>query len=114
MNLISNGDFETTSRAVLTFLHQRLGFALWIITRTEGENWIILQSEDHGYGVTLGMVFRWADSFCSEMIKGNGPRIAPNSDLVAAYRQAPISRQVPIKAYVGSPLLCADGSLFGT
>lgn len=107
-------DFETAGRSVLSFLHRRFGFGLWMLTRTEGDDWIVLQSEDHGYNVTSGTVFRWADSFCSEMVKGNGPRIAPNSDNVPAYAAAPIARQVKIGAYVGMPLLKADGTLFGT
>ena len=107
-------DFESAGRAVLAFLHKRLGFDLWMVTRTEGDNWIVLQSEDHGYGVAPGTVFRWADSFCSEMVKGNGPRIAPRSDCVPAYAGAPIGRQVQIKAYVGMPLVHSDGTLFGT
>jgi diguanylate cyclase (GGDEF)-like protein len=48
------------------------------------------------------------------MVKGNGPRIAPNSDVVPAYAAAPAGRQVPIKAYIGVPLTHADGRLFGT
>ena len=107
-------DFETAGHAVLAFLHQRLGFDLWMITRTEGEDWIVLQREDQGYGVEPGSVFRWRDSFCSEMVKGNGPRIAPRSEAVPAYVAAPIGHQVPIQAYVGTPLVHADGSLFGT
>ena len=107
-------NFQDASRATLAFLHQRLGFALWMVTRTEGEDWIVLHAEDHGYGVAAGNVFRWADSFCSEMVKGNGPRIAHDSDAVVAYRNAPIGRQVPIQAYVGVPLKRSDGSLFGT
>lgn len=107
-------DFETAGRAVLAFLHRRLGFDLWMLTRTEGADWIVLQSEDHGYGIEPGTVFSWADSFCSEMVKGNGPNIAPRSELVPAYAAAPIGRQIQIKAYVGLPLVRADGSLFGT
>jgi len=107
-------DFETAGRAVLAFLRQRLGFGLWMVTRTEGDDWIVLQSEDHGYGVKPGAVFRWADSFCSEMVKGNGPRIAPDSDFVPAYAAASIGRQVAIKAYIGVPLRDAGGALFGT
>ena len=107
-------DFEAAGQAVLAFLHQRLGFGLWMVTRTEGDDWIVLQSEDHGYGVKPGTVFRWADSFCSEMVKGNGPRIAPNSDTVPVYAAAPIGRQVAIKAYIGMPLLNKEGKLFGT
>lgn len=107
-------NFQEASRAALVFLHQRLGFALWMVTRTEGDDWIVLHAEDHGYGVAAGNVFRWADSFCSEMVKGNGPRIAHDSGDVAAYRDAPIGQQVPIQAYVGVPLTHSDGSLFGT
>ncbi len=85
-----------------------------MLTRRRGEDWIVLQTEDHGYGVEPGKGFKWADSFCAEMVKGNGPHIAPSSDLVPAYANAPIGRQVPIKSYVGVPLVEADGSLFGT
>ena len=111
---LSFANFEAAGKAVLFFLYQRLGFKLWMITRTEQDDWIVLQTEDHGYEVQPGTVFRWADSFCSEMVKGNGPRIAPNSEHVPAYAAAPIGRQVPIKSYIGVPLTYTDGSLFGT
>jgi len=107
-------DFERAGQAVLEFLHRRFSFGLWMVTRVQGDDLIILQSEDDGYGVSPGTVIRWADSFCSEMVKGNGPRIAPNSEVVPAYAAAPAGRQVPIKAYVGVPLTHADGRLFGT
>jgi diguanylate cyclase (GGDEF)-like protein len=107
-------DFESAGQAVLSFLHRRLGMGLWMITRTQDADWIVLQAEDHGYGVGPGRVFRWADSFCSLMVKGEGPRVAPDSRLVPGYAAAPIARQVPIQAYVGVPLRRPDGSLFGT
>ncbi len=107
-------DFEAACRAVLAFLHQRFGFGLWMVTRTEGEDWIVLQAEDHGYGVVPGTVLRWADSFCQFMVRGEGPRIAPDARAVPAYRDASIGQQIPIHAYVGVPLIQADGSLFGT
>ncbi len=107
-------DFESAGHAVLEFLHRRMGFDLWMLTRTEGDSWIVLQSEDHGYGVEPGTVFSWADTFCFEMVKGSGPRIAPRSEDIPAYAAARIGRQVAIKAYVGMPLVQRDGSLFGT
>lgn len=107
-------DFESAGKAVLQFLHRRLGFKLWMVTRTHKDDWIVLQSEDHGYEVNPGTVFKWSESFCSEMVQGRGPRIAPDSQAIYAYRNAGIGQQVPIKAYIGVPLVCADGSLFGT
>ncbi len=107
-------DFNTAALAVLTYLHDRIGFDLWMVTRTEGNDWIVLQAHDQGYGVKTGDVFNWTDSFCSRMIEGKGPRIAPCSDTVEAYASAPIGQQVKIGAYVGVPLTQEDGSLFGT
>ncbi|ONG39843.1 hypothetical protein BKE30_08720 [Alkanindiges hydrocarboniclasticus] len=114
MNFQLSASFEDAGRAVLNFLHQRLDFDLWMITRTEGDDWIVLQSEDHGYQVKPGQVFHWADSFCSHMVQGMAPRIAPCSDDIELYATAPIAKMVPIKAYIGFPLLRENGELFGT
>lgn len=70
-----------------------------MITRTEGDDWIVLQSEDNGYNVQPGQVFRWADSFCSHMVQGKAPRIAPRSGDIPLYVNAPIAKQVEISIY---------------
>ena len=106
--------FESAAKAVLKILHEKLGFDLFMVTRTEGDDWIVLQSEDHGYGVKQEDIFKWSDSFCSRMVTGSGPRIAPCSASIPAYREAPIGRKVKIGAYVGVPLTYGDGRLFGT
>ena len=107
-------DFSSAGQAVIRFLYERLGFNLWMVTRTEEDAWIVLQTEDHGYNVKPPAVFRWADSFCSQMVAGRGPRIAPSSMRVPAYAAAPIGRQMKIESYIGVPINNADGSLFGT
>ena len=106
--------FRPAAKELLEYLHRRLGFQLWMVTRTSGEDWVALVVEDQGYGVKSGDVFKWSDSFCSRMVAGRGPRISPESVKVQAYAEAPIARQVPIGAYVGVPLHYADGKLFGT
>ena len=68
MNWKNFESFEAAGKAVLAYLHQQLGFKLWMITRTDGNDWIVLQSEDHGYSVKAGDVFRWQDSFCSQTV----------------------------------------------
>jgi diguanylate cyclase len=107
-------DFAGASREVLSFLHQRIGMDLWMVTRADNEDWVVLTAEDHGYGVKQGDVFRWADTFCSRMVRGDGPRVAPRASDVPAYATLPITRQLPIGAYVGVPLVDAEGQLFGT
>ena len=107
-------DFAGASREVLSFLHQRIGMDLWMVSRADNEDWVVLAAEDHGYGVQQGDVFRWADTFCSLMVNGDGPRVAPSADQVPAFAAQPIARQLPIGAYMGVPLVDAEGKLFGT
>jgi len=107
-------DFEAASRATLAYLHQRLGFDLWMMTRVEGSDCLVLQAENHGYDVEEGTVFRWGDSFCSQMILGHGPRIVPHAQNVPLFAASPIAQQIQIGAYIGVPLASTDGSLFGT
>jgi diguanylate cyclase len=106
-------DFHHASHAVIAFLREHVGFDLWMVTRTEGDDWIILEATPNGYGVEAGQVLPWRDSFCSRMVQG-APRVAPSAADVEEYRTAPIGQQRDIGSYVGVPLTDADGALFGT
>jgi diguanylate cyclase (GGDEF)-like protein len=107
-------DFQTAATAVLAFLQERLRFDLWMVTRTVGDDWVVLHAADRAYGVTSGDVFKWSDAFCSRMVVGAGPRFAPRSHEVPSYASAAIGYRMSIGAYIGVPLTRADGSLFGT
>lgn len=107
-------DFEAASSAVLKFMQERLGFSLCMLTRTIGDDWIVLQSQDSDLGVPPGTTFRWSESICSRMVLGDGPRVAPNVRDVPAYARTSLRRQHDINAYVGVPIRFPDGSLFGT
>lgn len=107
-------EFEASAHAVMAFLRRRLGFGLWMVTRLQGEQGLVLLCDDRGYGVVPGTRFSWADSCCAQMVQGNGPHIAPDTTQVPAYAAAPLGRSLPIGAYIGMPLLRADGSLFGS
>jgi len=107
-------DFSSATKATLQHLRESFGFGLWMVTRTEGDDWIVLDVHDGHYGTRPGAVLKWSDSFCTHMVRGNGPRIAPIVDDVKTYRDTPIASRLKIGAYVGVPLTRADGSLFGT
>jgi diguanylate cyclase len=110
----SFADFHSAARAVLAFLHQRLGFGLWMVTRIEGDHWVALQTENHAYDQDALVMLRWTDTFCARMVLGEGPRVAPRISDVPAYAEAPVRSQIPIGAYIGVPLRQPDGRLFGT
>lgn len=106
--------FEEASREVLAWLHQRLGLSLWMTVRKAGEDWIVLQAEDHGYGMKEGSVLRWSDSLCGRMFEGRGPRVAPVLSEIPAYAQAPVVHEKGIGAYIGVPIEDENGDLYGT
>lgn len=108
------GDLADVSASALRYLYERVGLALWMVTQTEGDDWIVLYALDRFYGIQPKSVFRWSSSFCSRMVEGRAPRVAPDTMAVAEYVEAPISEQLSIAAYVGVPIERADGSLFGT
>jgi GAF domain-containing protein len=114
LNLNQLTQFSQAGREVLHYLKQHLGFDLWMITRVNGDDWIVLQAEDQGYQVVEGDVLKWSDSFCSQMVQGLGPNIAPCAMQVITYANTPIAQKLPIEAYVGYPIVFADGELFGT
>lgn len=107
-------DFNTASTQALSYLKDKYDFGLWMVTRTVDNYWIVVKALSSKYPVADGDVFNWDDSFCYHMVRGDGPHIAPDSDQVAVYKNAPIGQEVPIKAYIGYPLHKKDGSLFGT
>jgi diguanylate cyclase len=110
----SFGDFRGATRAVLLRLSEQLPLGLWMVTRTVDDDWIVLDAVDRSYGVQRGDVFRWSDSLCARMVRGEGPMVAPRAAEVAAFADAPIRDTLEIGSYVGVPLAAPDGSLFGT
>lgn len=107
-------DFASASQTTLHFLRERFGFGLWMLTRTEGDDRIVLTVEESGSSTKPGDVSRWSDSLCFRMANGLGPRVAPRAQEIEAYATAPITSQLQIGAYVGVPIRRQDGSLFGT
>ncbi len=106
--------FQEAAIASVKSLHDRYGFNLWMVTHTLVDDWIVLAAEDNGYDISAGDVFNWSDSFCSRMVRNEGPRIAPDANKIDIYRQAPIAQKVNISSYIGVPISIGDGSLFGT
>ena len=107
-------DFASASRAVLEYLQAHVPLALWMVTRTDGSHWVVLNAADRGYGVKVGDMLPYAQSLCAQRIDCNAPSIAPDVDAVPAYRDAQARRRGPIGAYISYPLQREDGGLFGT
>ncbi|USD33481.1 MULTISPECIES: diguanylate cyclase domain-containing protein [Vibrio] len=106
--------FSEASRSTLKYLRNKYGYGAWMMTRKNEDEWVILQVEGDGYQIDELTVINWNDSMCSRMVKGEGPRWAPDVDDIPSYVEAPIYRAEKIKSYVGIPVCFANGDLFGT
>ena len=107
-------DFRSASADVLKYLRSRLGFGLWMVTRTENDAWIVLQSLDPDSGVRDGDVFRWAGSTAGRGHLALMPHVAPQASDALVRDSARDGKPLNVAAYVGVPLVRSDGSLCGT
>ncbi len=107
-------DFTSAIDAILEALHHLIPLNLWMITRVEGDDWIVLHTRGKAPRIRPGAVFNWQHSCCIRMHAGEGPNIAADAQAVPAYSSATINEQANIGCYVGFPLHDADGKLFGT
>lgn len=106
--------FDEASAAVVDYLKSVLPFGFWAVTRYDGVRQLYLEVRDDAYGLGPGGSHLWEDSMCVNMVAGTTPRIAPDAMAVPEYAAAGVAQQIDIGAYVGIPIVRADGELFGT
>jgi len=106
--------FEQAADTVLRYLREHSRLGLWSVSRFQDDDWILLRVDDRAYDVTDNTVLQWQDSFCSRMVRGEGPMFDHDCKLSGAYCDAPIGQQLEIGAYIGIPLQLPDGTIFGT
>ncbi|MGV3524322.1 MAG: GGDEF domain-containing protein [Candidatus Sericytochromatia bacterium] len=95
-------DFESACQEVLDFLHKRLGFGLWMVTRQVGDEWIVLQAKNQAYTIQRGDVLSGPGPANAFVVNGDGPRLT--------HLQQPL----PVQAYMGVPLTDGEGRVFGS
>jgi diguanylate cyclase (GGDEF)-like protein len=105
--------FDDACSAALGHLRARYGMSLWFVSRTVGDEYILLNLDGEAAEVETGSVMSWADSICYRLTDGT-PAVAPDLALDERLSQSPVVDRLGICAYVGVPLLTSDGELFGT
>ncbi len=106
--------FNEAAENVLEYLRNRINFDIWMVTRILEEDLVVLKTHENGYGIEMGQVFCWSDSFCIRMARGKGPQCAPCIDDAKEYLNAPVNKKLQVSSYMGVPLILSNGELFGT
>jgi diguanylate cyclase (GGDEF)-like protein len=107
--------------SLLEHLQQVAPLTLWALARREADD-LVLEAVLGGSdttgssaprGLAAGARLPWSATVCSRMVDG-GPRVAPDVTRVPAYASAPLSRRLPIGAYVGAPVRDRSGTVIGS
>jgi GAF domain-containing protein len=106
-------DWTSAADGMLRFLHAYVGWDVWMVTQLVDDNQVVLRACPER-AVPPGAVLPWAQSLCRRMVAGEGPRLATVTAAVPAYASQMSGSIRDISAYVGVPLVTADGELFGT
>jgi GAF domain-containing protein len=106
-------DWPAATDGALAFLHEHLGWDLWAVTRIEGDAQVVLRAFPVDT-VPPGAALPWDESFCKQMVEGEGPRVATVTAAIPAYARCAAGLSAGVAAYLGVPLVTRDGELFGT
>jgi hypothetical protein len=106
-------DWCAAAEGALKFLSEHVGWDVWMVTQVVDDRQVVLLAHPPE-AVRPGMELPWEKSFCRQMIEGNAPRLATVTAAVPAYATRTTGTLRDVAAYVGIPLVRADGTLFGT
>ncbi|WP_373696086.1 sensor domain-containing diguanylate cyclase [Actinomycetospora aurantiaca] len=109
--------FDQACRMVVDYLAATLPLGAWAVTRVAAGWQTVLVAHDRDYGLQPGWGNRWSATMCRTMVTGETPRIVPDTTWVPALAvpaETAAAADVPVAAYVGTPIVHPDGELFGT
>jgi hypothetical protein len=106
-------DWCAAAEGALRFLSEHVGWDVWMVTQVVEERQVVLLAHPRD-AVRPGSELPWEKSFCRQMIEGRAPRLATVTAAVPAYASRTTGVLSDVAAYVGIPLVRADGTLFGT
>jgi diguanylate cyclase (GGDEF)-like protein len=111
---ISTPRFDNACTLAIAHLAQAAPLGMWAVTRVVNGQQLMLAIDAPSYDIVAGAQFPYADSMCRFMVSGSAPQIAPRVEDVADYAAAAAAAPISVRAYLGAPIVRADGELFGT
>jgi diguanylate cyclase len=117
IRLASPRAFDDACHMVVEYLSGVVPMGAWFVTRVAAGRQTVLVVSDRAYGLSPGAEGLWSQTMCRTMVTGQTPRVVPDTSTVPLLESAldvANSRSLRVGAYVGTPIVHADGELFGT
>jgi GAF domain-containing protein len=106
-------DWAAAARGALAFLYKNVGLDVWMLTKLEADDQIVLYAHPREV-VPSGAAVPWDRSFCRKMVAGAGPRVSTVTAATPAYANMLTGHAERVAAYIGVPLVTREGAVFGT
>lgn len=108
-------DFFEASKDVVHYVRRLTGFQFCAVTRLEQGDIVVLTLEGDGLGLKPGDSLNLGDEFCSQVLEGRFSTVVTNVPGATDGWYIPgMKPPNKVGAYIGSPLVLSDKSLFGT
>ena len=106
---------QPTVARYLSLARSALGMELaWLSEQTEGEQVLrVLDGEAGPFNVAEGDALSWEGSFCMRVLAGDLPRSIPDTSADPITAALPVTEQLGIGSYVGTPVRLPDGEVYG-
>lgn len=99
---------------LLDLVRARVPLQVWMVSQRMGDHMFVRSARsDTKLPLAPGSYINWTDTLCSIMVEHDGPQFVTDISRIPQYADAPITKVIPIKSYIGVPLLSADGELLG-
>ncbi len=106
-------DWTAAARGALAFLYKHVGLDVWMLTRVEGDEQVVLMAHPREV-VPAGVGVPWDRSLCRKLVAGAGPRVSTVTAATPAYANLLTGHAERVAAYIGVPLVTREGAVFGT
>ncbi|MBD0320700.1 MAG: GAF domain-containing protein, partial [Gemmatimonadetes bacterium] len=106
---------QTTVARYLSLARNALGMELaWLSEHTAGEQVLrVLDGESGPFNVAEGDALSWEGSFCMRILSGELPGVIPDTSANPITAALPVTEQLGIGSYVGTPVRLPDGRVYG-
>jgi EAL domain-containing protein (putative c-di-GMP-specific phosphodiesterase class I) len=106
---------QPTVARYLSIARNALGMDMaWLSEHTGGEQVLRAVSGESGpFGVAEGDALSWEGSFCMRVLAGTLPGGIPDTGANPITAALPVTEQLGIGSYVGTPVRLPDGKVFG-
>jgi hypothetical protein len=109
-----SADLAGSLRGLLRLALEQTGLDAVLLTRQQGDVWLVIESALPDGLVPVGVSMEWSQSLCAQTVDGHAPQVTPDLAAVPVLRRAAETAGMEVGAFVCFPLRADDGSLLGT